>query len=203
MKRTDVILSAGTLALVLLAAAVIAATGNTNEFAAWAWARHHNELSWYIRGLFFLPFCYFAYKRSLWGIVLTVVALATSMFWFPAPERVDPKAVEFLAVEREYLTSDWTLTKILLALLVPVSFAALAVAFWRRSLVWGLAVINAMVLVKLVWSFYFGDASGGLTLLPSAVVGLAVCDAVILYILRRMRKQSSSKPLRQADQHGG
>ena len=203
MKRTDVILSAGTLALVLIAAAVIAATGNTNEFAAWAWARHHNELSWYVRPLFLLPFCYFAYKRSLWGIVLTVVALATSMFWFPAPERVDPKAVEFLAVEREYLTSDWTLTKILLALLVPVSFAALAVAFWRRSLVWGLAVINAMVLVKIVWSFYFGDESGGLTLLPSAVVGLAVCDAVILYILRRMRKQSSSEPLRQAGQHGG
>ena len=203
MKRTDVILSAGTLALVLIAAAVIAATGNTNEFAAWAWARHHNELSWYIRGLFLLPFCYFAFKRSLWGIVLTVLALATSMFWFPAPERVDPKAVAFLAVEREYLTSDWTLTKILLALLVPVSFAALAVAFWRRSLVWGLAVINAMVLVKIVWSFYFGDASGGLTLLPSAVVGLAVCDAVILYILRRMRKQSSSEPLRQAGQHGG
>jgi hypothetical protein len=131
------------------------------------------------------------------------VALATSMFWFPAPEQASPQAVEFLAVEREYLTSDWTFTKILLALLVPVSFAALAVAFWRRSLVWGLAVINAMVLVKLVWSFYFGDTSGGLTLLPSALAGLAVCDAVILYILRRMRKQSSSKPLRQAGQHGG
>ena len=200
MKRTDVILSAGTLALVLLAAAIIAATGNTNEFAAWAWARHHNELSWYIRGLFLLPFCYFAYKRSLWGIVLTVLALATSMFWFPAPQRVDPKAVAFLAVEREYLTSDWTFTKILLALLVPVSFAALAVAFWRRSLVWGLAVINAMVLVKLVWSFYFGDTSGGLTLLPSALAGLAVCDAVILYFLRRTRKGSSP---RQASQHGG
>jgi hypothetical protein len=28
-----------------------------------------------------------------------------------------------------------------------------------------------MVLVKVVWSFYFGDASGGLTLLPSAVLG--------------------------------
>ena len=135
--------------------------------------------------------------------MLTVLALATSMFWFPAPERVDPRAAEFLAVERDYLTGDWTLTKILLALLVPVSFAALAVAFWRRSLVWGLAVINAMVLVKIVWSFYFGDESSGLTLLPSALVGLAVCDAVILYILRRMRKQSSSEPLRQAGQHGG
>ena len=203
MKRTDVILSVGTLALVLLGAPVIAATGTTDEVAAWAWARHHNELSWYIRPLFLLPFCYFAYRRSLWGIVLTVLALLTSMFWFPAPERVDPRAAEFLAAERDYLTGDWTLTKILLALLVPVSFAALAVAFWRRSLVWGLAVINAMGLVKVVWSFYFGEESGGLTLLPSALVGLAVCDAVILYVVRRMRKRSSSKPLRQAGQPGG
>jgi hypothetical protein len=135
--------------------------------------------------------------------VLTVLALVTSMFWFPAPERVDPRAAEFLAVEKDYLTGDWTLTKILLALLVPVSFAALAVAFWRRSLVWGLTVINVMVLVKIVWSFYFGEESGGLTLLPSALVGLAVCDAVILYVVRRMRKRSSSKPLRQAGQPGG
>jgi hypothetical protein len=100
MKRTDVFLSVGTLALVLLAVVAMAATGTFDEFVAWAWARHHNELSWYIRPLFLLPFCYFAYKRSLWGITLTVVALATSMFWFPAPGRVDPGAAEFLAVER-------------------------------------------------------------------------------------------------------
>ena len=200
MRRTDVILSVGTVALVLLAVVSMAATGTIEEFAAWAWARHHNELSWYVRPLFLLPFCYFAYRRSLFGIVLTVVALATSMFWFPAPERADPRAAAFLAMEREYLTGDWALWKILLALVVPISFAALAVAFWRRSLVWGLAVINAMVLVKVAWSFYFGDESGGLTLLPSAVVGLAVCDAVILYVARRMRKGSSP---RQASQHGG
>ena len=200
MRRTDVILSAGTLALILVAAGVVAVTGSTDEFAAWAWARHHNELSWYIRPLFLLHFCYFAYRRSLWGITLTVVALATSMFWFPAPERAHPGAAEFLAVEREYLTSDWTLWKFLLALLVPVSFAALAVAFWKRSVVWGLAVINTMVLVKIAWSFYFGDESGGLTLLPSAVVGLAVCDAVILYVARRTRKGSSPG---QASQHCG
>jgi hypothetical protein len=190
VRRTDVILSVGTLALILVAVGMVALTGSTDEFAAWAWARHHNELSWYIRPLFLLPFCYFAYKRSLWGITLTVVALATSMFWFPAPERADPGAVEFLAMEREYLTSDWSLWKVLLGLLVPASFAALAVAFWKRSLVWGVAVINAMVLVKVVWSFYFGEASGGLTLLPSAVVGLAVCDAVILYVVRRRRRRA-------------
>ena len=203
MKRTDVILSVATLALALLVAAVIAATGTTDEFAAWAWARHHNELSWYIRPLFLLPYCYFAYKRSLLGIVLTVLALATSMFWFPVPERVDPRAGGFLAVEREYLTGDWTLWKVLLALLVPISFAALGVAFWKRSLVWGLAVINAMVLVKVAWSFYFGDESGGLILLPSALVGLAICDAVILYVVRRMRRGSSPRPSQQGSLRGG
>jgi hypothetical protein len=36
------------------------------------------------------------------------------MFWFPAPERVEAGAAEFLAVEREYLTSDWSLWKVLL-----------------------------------------------------------------------------------------
>jgi hypothetical protein len=201
MKRTDVYLSAGTLGLVLSAAIAVAATGNTGEFVAWAWGRHHNVLSWYIRPLFILPFCYFAYRRNLRGITLTVVALATSMFWFPAPERADPRAAEFLAAEREYLTADWTLWKVLLALLVPVGFSALAVAFWRRSLLWGLAVINAMVLTKVAWSFYFGDTSGGLALLPSAVVGLAVCDAVIVYLLRRMRR-GASEPSRTAGHHG-
>jgi hypothetical protein len=203
MKRTDVFLSVGTLALVLSTVVAVAATGTFDEFVAWAWARHHNVLSWYIRPLFFLPFCYFAYKRSLSGMLLTLVALATSMFWFPAPERSDPMTLEFLAVEREYLTGDWTMAKVLLALLVPISFAALGLVFWKRSIVYGLVLINAIVLVKLAWSFYFGDESGGLTLLPSALAGLAVCDAVILYILRRMRKRSSPKPLRQAGQHGG
>ena len=80
---------------------------------------------------------------------------------------------------------------------------AYAVAFWKRSLVWGLGVINAIVLVKVVWSFYFGEASGGLTLLPSAVVGLAVCDAVILYVARKMRRRSSPESPRRASQPDG
>ena len=202
-KRTDAVLAVGTLALVLLIIGGIAATGFLDEFAAWAWERHHNFLSWYIRVLFLLPFCYFAYKRSLFGITLTLVALSTSMFWFPAPERPDPRALEFLAMEREYLAGEWTTAKILLGLLVPGSLAALALAFWKRTVVYGLALINAIVLVKLAWSFYFGDTSGGLTLLPSQLVGLAILNAVVLYVLHRRRKRSLPKPPQQTGQHGG
>jgi hypothetical protein len=79
-----------------------------NDFLAWAWARHHNILSWYIRPLFLIPFCYFAYKRSWASILGTLVALATSMFWFPAPQTRDPR-VEFLAMEVEWMTGQWTL----------------------------------------------------------------------------------------------
>ncbi len=201
MKRTDIILSVGTLMLVLVAAGVVAATGTTGEFIAWAWERHHNVLSWYIRPLFLLPFCFFAYRRSLSGMTLTLLALATSIFWFPAPAEVSPAVSEMLAAEREYLTADWTLWKVLIALLVPASFAALGLAFWRRSLVWGLAVINAAILSKIGWTFVFGTEAGALSHLPAAALGLAICDAVILYLLHRMRG-SSSNPARPAGRHG-
>jgi hypothetical protein len=160
-------------------------------FLSWAWARHHNVLSRYIRPLFLLPFCYFARRRSVKDIVLTLLALATSMFWFPEPEQPDPEVLEFLAVEKDYLTGDWTLAMVLMALLVPASLAVLALAFWKRSLFYGLAVINAMVLTKIAWSVYYGGDSGR-ALLPSAPLGVAICDAVVLHVAHRMRGKARS-----------
>jgi hypothetical protein len=201
-KRTDVILSVATLALALVAVGVVAATSSTGEFVAWAWSRHHNVLSWYVRPLFILPFCFFAYRRSLLGIVLTIIALATSMFWFPAPEHTSPAVNEMLKAEEAYLTANWTLWKILIALLIPLTFAALGLAFWRRSLVWGLAVLNAAILFKIAWTFLFSTQAGALSHLPAAVLGLMVCDALILYVIRRMRARSSHERPRPGEHHG-
>ena len=74
-------------------------------------------------------------------------------------------------MKRDYLTDHWTRTRVPLGLLVPVSPAALALAFWRRSLLYGLVVLDSIVLAKIAWSFYYGGESG-LTLLPLALVGL-------------------------------
>jgi hypothetical protein len=200
LKRTDVILSVGTLALIV--AGVIAVMGNTDEFVAWAWARHHNVLSWYIRPLFILPFCFFAHRRSLLGIVLTILALATSMFWFPAPEHASPAVNEMLHAEREYLTANWTLWKVLIALLVPLTFAALGVAFWKRSLLLGLAVINAAVLFKIGWTVVFSTEAGAMSHLPAALVGLVLCDALIVYVMRRMRVGSLPEYPRPGEDRG-
>ncbi len=157
------------------------------DFAAWAWQRHHNPLSWYIRPLFLLPYCYFAYKRSPAGMALTLVALATSMFWFPRPAHVDARAVAFLEMERQCLTGQWTLVKVVLAALVPALFLLLGWAFWRRSWAVGIATVNVASLVKVAWSFYYTGAAAW-SLVPAAMLGLLLCNAAFLLALRKYRR---------------
>jgi hypothetical protein len=159
-----------------------------NEFFAWAWERHHNILSWYIRPLFIIPFIYFAYKRSWIGMIVTLVALATSMFWFPAPEVVDPMVTQFLEVERVYLLGPWTAAKVFLWLMVPLFFVLLAMAFWKRSWWWGLAVINLAAIAKVAWSVVEGGESGW-AILPPAIIGLLVCDAAVYFGIKYLERK--------------
>jgi hypothetical protein len=166
------------------------------DFGDWAYDRHANVLSWYIRPLFLLPLAWFAYRRSGWGIAATLLALATSMFWFPAPARPDPRVLEFLDFERQWLTSDWDARKLLLTLLVPLSLSAFCLAFWRRSVVWGLVILNLMAGGKLLWGVVAGDGTGWAMTAP-ALAGLLMGDLVLLSLLRRMRsrpRQPAGRP---------
>lgn len=158
-------------------------------FSDWAWARHANVLSWYIRPLFLLPFVFFAYRHSVKGLVGTLVVLATSMFWFPAPAQPDPKVLAFLAAERAYLTSPWTLGKVALSALVPLTMTALALAFWRRSLGWGLAVMTFIAVAKVSWSVAYDE--GGLAVIAPAAVGLAITNGVVLFAARWRRRRNA------------
>ncbi|MEM1506361.1 hypothetical protein RG959_23605 [Domibacillus sp. 8LH] len=72
-------------------------------FFNWAFERHHNILSWYIRPIFIVPIVLFAYKRSWTGIFALNFALFTIMFWFPAPATSSSDVLSFLAYEMEYL----------------------------------------------------------------------------------------------------
>jgi hypothetical protein len=163
-----------------------------NDFLSWVWARHHNELSWYVRPLFILPFCYFAYRRSVWGIVVTLLVFPTSLFWFPAPEDPSPRVEGYLAWERQFLTEGSLAAKIVLVSLVVAFFVALGAAFWKRNWLWGLAVLNAGTLLKVVWSVAFGGAAGWASLVPSLVT-LAICDAAVLLAARWLRCRRSRR----------
>lgn len=160
------------------------------SFLAWAWERHHNPLSWYIRPLFLLPYCYFAYKRSGWGMALTLTALATSMFWFPRPAEVSPQVTEFLEIERQYLTGPWPPLKVLITGLAPLMLVLLGWGFWRRSWVVGAWVINLGAISKVAWSFYFGSETAW-SLVPPAATGLLICNLVLFYAYRRIHNGST------------
>lgn len=159
------------------------------DFLQWAWERHHNPLSWYIRPLFVLPFCYFAYKKNGWGVFLTIVAVLSSMFWFPAPESPDARAEAFLEVERQYITGNWTTAKVAMTALVPIWFAVLAWAFWRRSWLVGLWVINLGALLKVVWSFYFGGSTAW-SIIPPVLLGALIVNGVGVYLYLRAKRRS-------------
>ena len=77
--------------------------------------------------------------------------------------------------------------RVALVVLVVVFFVALATAFWKRSWLWGLAVINAGTLLKVIWSVAFGGAAGWASLVPS-IFTLVVTDAVILLAVRFLKR---------------
>jgi hypothetical protein len=70
---------------------------------------------------------------------------------------------------------------------VVAFFVALAAAFWKRSWLWGLAVLNAGTLLKVIWSVAFGGAVGWASLVPSLFT-LAVTDAAILLAARWLKR---------------
>lgn len=185
-KRLDLTL-ATVFGLLSVLFVLLAATNQT--FYDWIWARHHNVLSWYIRPLFLIPFCYFAYKRSLAGILGTVFALATSMAWFSAPAGVSESVNQFLEMERQYLFSDWGAAKILMSLLVPASFTLLGAAFWKRSLWFGISVLVFIAVAKMIWSVSFGGESGKSIFAP-ALIGLGLCIGLVYVGFRKLHAKN-------------
>ena len=173
----------------LLSVAFILAMALSRSFFEWTFARHQNVLSWYIRPLFILPICFFAYRRSGLGISVTVFLLLSSMFWFPEPAVVNTQVQGFLDMEKEYLTSGWTFSKAIFAIIVFGSLTLLALAFWKRSLKTGLGIIAAIALGKVTWSVVEGGDAGKAVILPAAI-GLVICLGVVYYFIRRSRLKS-------------
>lgn len=161
----------------------------TNDsFFKWAFDRHHNILSWYIRPVFIIPIVFFAYKRSWTGVMVSIFSLFTSMFWFPVPETVSPQIIEFLSFEQEYLKGSWDASKIFIQLSVPLFFIALIFAAWRRSWKYVLIVMVAAAVLKMLWSAIFAGDSG-LSIIKPAITGLVVCIGVVYYIMRKKKEK--------------
>ena len=164
----------------------------TNDvFFNWAFERHHNVLSWYIRPLFIIPMVIFAFKKSFSGIFASIFALFTSMFWFPAPATSHPQVIEFLAFEMDYLKGTWTAPKIVISLAVPLFFIMLLTAAWKSNWKWLLAVIVGAAVLKLIWSIVF-SGEAGMSILKPALLGLIVCIIGLSYFFQKNNRNNKS-----------
>lgn len=165
----------------------LAVSMTNQEFFDWVFDRHHNQWSWYLRPIFLIPFCFFAYRRSWAGISITIFCLFTSMFWFSKPEIVSEDVKTFLQFEKDWLYGEWDYKKILLIITVPISFTFLGLAFWKRSLLMGLGVVVLMATGKIVWSIQNAGESGKSIIIP-AILGLLICSVILFYGFKRLEK---------------
>nr|WP_272213074.1 hypothetical protein [Marinicella sp. W31]MDC2879017.1 hypothetical protein [Marinicella sp. W31] len=148
------------------------------SFFHWAFERHQNTASWLARPLLVLPYCYFAWRRSLAGIMLSTLAILSSMFWFPAPAVPRQDVMGFLTMERQVLSRGWTIGNVAGALAVISYGWALGAAFWYRSWKLGLGVAAAGALLKSLWSILFSPEAGQ-TVLPFAFAGLLMLGIAV------------------------
>ncbi|MDA8227844.1 MAG: hypothetical protein M0T74_09160 [Desulfitobacterium hafniense] len=94
-------------------------------------------------------------------------------------------------MEKEWLSGDWDLAKILMSLLVPASFIALGAAFWKPSLWFGLSVVVFMAVAKMVWSVVFGGEAGKSIFTP-AIIGLVICVGLIFLGFRKLENNKDN-----------
>lgn len=144
-----------------------------DPFFEWAYQRHENVWSWYIRPLLLIPFGLAAFKRSLSGVLLCLFLILSSMFWFPRPDVVPEEVQGFLEMEKSWIRSHWNWQKVLEAFLIPLGLASAVYALWRRSLKIGALIIGFFIVLKIIWSLIRGGEQGAAIILP-AVVGAGV-----------------------------
>lgn len=155
------------------------------ELIDWVWERHHNEWSWYIRPIILIAFCMAAWHRRLVWTVLLAVFFPVSAAIFPAPMVPKEFVVEFLAAERAMLEAMTAMQLFLFVGLVVVFLSALAAAFWRKSLLWGLVVANLGGVMKLVFSVLVWGETGLTALVPTIVTALVFNVAIGYFLFRR------------------
>ncbi|ARV46884.1 hypothetical protein P9293_18630 [Bacillus inaquosorum] len=152
----------------------------------WAFRRHLNPLSWYIRPLFLLVLVYAAYKRSWKGIIITFVLMMSSMVWFPEPKRIYLQMQKVLEFEQMLLSSQVSAVLTIVFMMVLIGF--ILAAFWKRSLVLGVILLNVTLAGKVALSLFFTGESGWAPL-GNTIFGLMMVNGIGLFIKYRNRKK--------------
>lgn len=160
------------------------------EILEWAFQRHLNPLSWYIRPVFLIVLVYFAYKRSLKGVIITFVLMMSSMVWFQAPETINQQMQAVLEYEQMLLSNP--ISAIFTIALMMVFVVLILMAFWKHSLILGLIILNVTLVGKVGLSLLFTGENGWAPL-GNTIFGLILINGTGAFIMYRKRKNKLVK----------
>ncbi|MCY9011251.1 hypothetical protein MOE50_19955 [Bacillus inaquosorum] len=112
----------------------------------------------YSPSLFLLVLVYAAYKRSWKGIIITFVLMMSSMVWFPEPKKIYLQMQKVLEFEQMLLSSPISAVLTIVFMIVLIGF--ILAAFWKRSLVLGVILLNVTLAGKVALSLFFTGENG-------------------------------------------
>jgi hypothetical protein len=158
------------------------------DFANWYFSRHANVLSWAIRPLFMVGFCYFALKRNATLAAAMIFLTLLSSVFFPAPEAANPMVEQFLAKEKEWILGPLSVMKITEFGALVGGIFLLGYAFWKRSLKWGITLLLLVVFLKILWGVIYGGESGITIVYAALFTGVVTMIWIILYRRRSLKK---------------
>ena len=151
-------------------------------------------MSWYIRPVFLVALAYFCYRRTWKGVIVTFLLMTSSMFWFPVPERINPEMQAVLDYEQMLLSNP--LSAVLTLAFMMGFLVLIGAAFWKRSLGWGLAVLNVTLIGKVVLSVMLTGENGWAPL-GNTVFGLILVNGIGLLLIAWRRKSCKMRMTQQ------
>jgi len=156
------------------------------------WERHKNPVSWVCRPFFGLLIGYGAILHNGMIIVIGVIGLGTSWFWFPKWKGTPKWAEEFINKEFDVLTpaNAWDFKRVILPSALPLALAGFYALLWFLSYPWnwlGISVIILLTIVKVIWSAKLeGTVLNPLTRIVLIGFGLGVVAGILLFLSSRI-----------------
>lgn len=158
-------------------------------FANWYFDRHANVLSWLIRPVFMIGFCYFALKKNATLAAAMIFLTLLSSVFFPAPKVANPMVEQFLAKEKEWILGPLSVMKLTEFGAVVVGIFLLGYAFWKRSLKWGIILLFIIIFLKILWSVIYGGESSVTLVYVAVFTGIVTVIWIILQRRYSLKKK--------------
>ncbi len=183
-RKNDLVIG---IIIIIVSLTLIVTILNSDELLNWAYKRHQNQLSFYIRPLLLLPYCWFAYKKSISGMAISFLMIMTSMFWFNEPAEPNEDVALFLEMEKNWIKQPLTWYKTLEIMLIPITFFLLALTFWTKNIFVGYLIFSTSILMKILWSVDLSNE--GYVIIIPAVMGIALAG---IFIWKWQNKKDST-----------